>query len=103
MTELDDIAREHTTDLDRVYPPMRWRAVWSDGANLPLGLVYPAAFARVLNLPTWYPEGLMLFSDEGHTHRVEDLGPAAAGQVVVAWNRGEAAARLRKALGVSRP
>jgi hypothetical protein len=98
MSDIDPIAMKYTTDLDRVYPPMKWTAQWSDAGNLPCALRWTGEYAALLkrlHCPDFYAHGLWLFSDEGHAHHLQDLGPEYAGRIVLGWNRREAEARLR--------
>jgi hypothetical protein len=90
MTDIDAIALELTTELDRVYPPMRWTARWSDGNNIPFGLAAESWLRRAIKIPDYYRAGLWLFSEEWHGHLVPDIGSAADGLRVTAWNRAEA-------------
>lgn len=96
--KIDAITEAYTDALDRVYPPMKWRSVWSSGDNIPLGIAFPSAWSSALKLPNFYERGLFLFSEEGHPHHIPDLDESAAGRQVVAYNRREAEARLRIAL-----
>lgn len=93
--DIDVIAAGHTDDLDRVYPPMLWYAIWSDGSNIPLGLAMPDWARQILHVPDYYRPGLWLFSDEGHGHHLPDIGRVGFGISVTAYNRREAEARLR--------
>lgn len=95
MIFLDEIAKRYTTENDRSYNPMRWKARWSDGRNLPLGLQVPDWPRNVIPISDWYPPGLWLISSEGHGHLVKGIGAQADGVKVTAWTRQEAEARLR--------
>ncbi len=44
---------------------LKWTARWSDGRNIPLGINPPWGMPAD-HLPDWYPEGLWLFSEQGH-------------------------------------
>lgn len=101
MIPLDAIAQECTTDIDRVYPPMKWVARWSTGDNIPHEIATGPEFVRAFFRhilrkapPDWYEPGLWIFSDDG-PRALTELGREHDGRTVKAWTSREAIARFR--------
>lgn len=87
------------TDMDTVYPPMRWVARWSTGSNIPTHIEQcPLIEAAIIlaggTVHSHYEPGLLLFNEEGGMHKVPNGRCEWAGVHVMAYTRRHAVHEL---------
>lgn len=96
---VDDIAREYSTDLDRIYPPMQWTAKWSDGTRPISGTDrHPriVVLMQQYGKRTTYSRGLWLVSHGGNGILLPELPAKYDGRKIMAWSAREAVVRMRR-------
>jgi len=78
---------------------VEWRSVWSDGGNIPLGIAAESD-RHAKMLPSFFPAGLLLFSQKGRFAKVPDGRPEHTRMTVQAYTKEHAVYLFSRMLGL---